>query len=117
MDVSNGSILLGFCFAVIAHCVSWFGFNSQFVWNFWKDKPLLSLLIFSTPATLIFWYTGHYLHSTSKSLWSLRWLMFAASFVPMFIFTKFFMNEPFLTAKNIITLILAVGILIVQTKL
>ena len=47
-------------FFIVGHALGWFAGNAQFVWEFWKDKPVLATVLMGTPAGLCFWYGTKY---------------------------------------------------------
>lgn len=107
-------ILFGLILGTVAHAFSWFGMNSQFIWDFWKNKPLMAAIIFGLPSNMVFWFASKYIREGTHSIWNVRWLLFAMSFPPMFVLTTTMLGDSFLTLKNLITMILAVCIVIVQ---
>ena len=42
-----------FLFA-LGQTLGWFQLNSQFVWEWWKDKPLLAAILYSVPTGICF---------------------------------------------------------------
>lgn len=110
----NKNILMGVAIGIAAHMISWFSFNSQFVWSFWKDKPIIATLFFGIPSNLAFWYATSYLASGTKNLYQTRWILFGLSFFPMLILTTNFLGQNFFTIKNLLTVILAILIILVQ---
>jgi hypothetical protein len=47
-------------FFIVGHTLGWFAGNAQFVWEFWKDKPVLATVLMGTPAGLCFWWGTKY---------------------------------------------------------
>ena len=39
----------------LGQALGWFHLNAQFVWEWWKPRPILALFAFSFPAGLCFW--------------------------------------------------------------
>ena len=39
-------LIVGFLLFMTAQTVAWYQLNSQFVWEYWKDKAILSSLMF-----------------------------------------------------------------------
>ena len=109
-----GLLFIGCLIALLGHTVAWFGSNSQFMWESWKNNPLYAIILFGIPSNLIFWLASKAIFSGTHSVWQIRWLMFAASFPPMLILSNHYFSESFLTTKNVITLTLAVLIIFVQ---
>lgn len=107
-------ILFGLLLGTVAHSFSWFGMNSQFIWDFWKDRPFMAALLFGLPSNVVFWFASKYVREGTHSVWNVRWLLFAMSFPPMFVLTTTMLGDSFLTTKNMITMLLAICIVIVQ---
>jgi hypothetical protein len=107
-------IFLASVFFILGHTMGWFAGNAQFVWNFWKDKPVFSTLLFGTPAGLFFWYGTKLAYEHIESLWSVRFLAAALSYLIFPILTWYFMQESMFTLKTIISMLLAWSILAVQ---
>jgi len=107
--------LLYCCFLFCTgHIGFWLAQNSQFVWEFWSDKPILSSLCFGCPGGVIFWYGVKYLMVDFESLWSLRFIGFATSYLVFPIMTWMLMNETPFTLKTGICFLLSVAIFCVQ---
>jgi hypothetical protein len=47
-------ILLGSLLLLAGQVCAWFLNNSQFAWDWWKDKPFLTAAIWAYPASLAF---------------------------------------------------------------
>ena len=41
---------------IIGNAFGWYATNIQFFMDYWKDKPVLSTLLFGIPSGLIYWY-------------------------------------------------------------
>lgn len=107
-------ITYGLFLGAVAHSISWFSMNSQFVWEFWKNKPIVAAIMFGVPSNIVFWFASRYVREATHNTWHVRWLLFAMSFPPMFFLTATILGDTFLSAKNIITLFLAICIVAVQ---
>lgn len=112
MDYKN--LAIGFLVGVIAHSISWFGYNAQFVWEMWKSRPLLAALTFGIPSTFLFFIASEYMFKGVSNLWQVRWFFFAASFIPIYLFNSTLLGEAFLNPRNVITSVLAICIIAVQ---
>jgi len=106
--------LLGFMFAIIGHIGVWYCHNSQFVWEWWADRPMLANVLFGLPAGIFFWYSTKYWMLATEELWSVRFLGFAASYVVFPLFTYWYMGESPFTLKTGICTGLAFLIIFVQ---
>ena len=47
---------IGVSLFIIGNIFAWFQFNSQFAWPWWRDKVLLSVLIYAVPMCLCFYF-------------------------------------------------------------
>ena len=48
------NFVYGLGFFILGHICAWFQLNSQFAWEWWEDKPLLAVGIYSIPVGLSF---------------------------------------------------------------
>ena len=107
-----------FFFSCMLFCIGHIGFwlsqNSQFVWEFWQDKPILSNVCFDLPGSIIFWFGVKYLMQDLGSLWSLRFVGFATSYLVFPLMTWFLMHESPFTLKTGICFLLSICIVCVQ---
>ena len=107
-------IALGILFFVIGNILAWFQYNSQFVWKWWEDRPLLANVIFAIPMGICFWYAIKNIYLTTDQLWASKLIGFGISNVIFAIFTYFFMNESIFTPKTMTCLLLASLIIAIQ---
>lgn len=98
----------------IGHIGFWLSMNSQFVWEYWADKPLISNLVFGYPGAVIFWYGVKYCMVDMEALWSVRFVGFATSYLVFPVMTWFLLNETPFTLKTGICVFLSIVILLVQ---
>ncbi len=98
----------------VGHVGFWLSQNSQFVWEYWADKPLLSNLVFGYPAAVVFWFGVKYLMADMEALWSVRFIGFATSYAVFPIMTWVLMGETPFTLKTVICFLLSVAIVCVQ---
>jgi len=110
----DNRILYGFLLFTMAQTVAWYQLNSQFVWDFWKDKAVLSSLIFSIPVALLFWYGTKNIYDSSEALWTCRFLGFASGIFVFAILTWLHLNESIFTLKTTLCLLLASMIMAIQ---
>ena len=108
------NILLGSVFLLIGQVLVWFLNNSQFAWDWWKDKPVLTCLIYSFPASLFFWYGSKYSYAGLGDAWGSRLLGVGLSYITFPILTYVLLNESMLTPKTMICVILSIAIVLVQ---
>tara|TARA_B100000287_G_scaffold314169_1_gene297566 strand:- start:441 stop:785 length:345 start_codon:yes stop_codon:yes gene_type:complete len=107
-------LYIGIIFFVLGNVIAWFQFNSQFVWPWWEDKPLLSQLIFAVPMGLCFWYAIKNIVDHSGELWTSKLVGFGVSNVIFAIMTYALMKESMFTAKTMACLFLSSMIIGIQ---
>lgn len=107
-------IALGIFLFAMAQVVIWFQLNSQFVWEWWKDKPLLSVGLFAIPSSLLLWYATSVTVAETKELWAARLIAFGASYLTFPLMTWVFAGESMFTTKTMICTFLAFTIVGVQ---
>ena len=96
------------------HALSWFQLNSHMVFDWWKGKEYLAVLVFGVPAGFMFLFGWVMAAGESGELWMPRFLAFCASWVPFPLLTWYFMGETPFTWKTITCFFLACCILAVQ---
>jgi len=109
MKMAIGTLLFA-----VGNILAWFQFNSQFVWDWWKDRPILSNLIFAIPMGLCFWYAVKYIVEDAGLLWTSKLIGFGVSNVIFAILTYSFLKESILVPKTLICLLLSVIIIGIQ---
>ena len=107
-------ILIGSLFFVVGNILAWFQFNSQFVWDCWKDRPILSNFIFAIPMGLCFWYAVKYIVEDTGQLWTSKLIGFGVGNIVFAIFTYIFLKESMFAPKTLICLFLSAIIISVQ---
>lgn len=107
-------LIIGFLLFTAAQTVAWYQLNSQFVWEYWKDKALLSALLFATPISLLFWYGTKTVYDTTEALWTCRFLAFSSGMIVFTILTWFHLNESIFTLKTTLCLALSCIIIAIQ---
>ena len=112
MPTSN--FVWGFMCFLVAHTLAWFQLNSQFVWEWWQDKPLVAVGIFSIPMGLCFWHGTKFLVADTVELWSSRLVAFAASYLIFPLLTWWLAHESPFTTKTLICIFLSCLIVAVQ---
>ena len=108
------NIIIGMCLFVCGHILAWYTHNLQFVYDFWKDRPILSNIIFGIPCGILFWYGTKNMMSDLEELWTCRFIAFSLSYLTFPIMTWYYLNESMFTTKTILCTILAFLIILVQ---
>ena len=107
---------LGFLLFVLGHIFIWFEFNSQFVWPWWQNKAIFSILVIGIPADLLFWYGTKHVVSETGEIWTARMMAFGASYLVFPLLTWVLAHESPFTLKTIICSLMAFAIIFIQIK-
>ena len=94
-------------------CV-WFSSNSQLVWSWWADKPLLAAILFGIPASLFFWHGTKYGFAAMDELWGPRFLGFGMAYLAFPFLTWWLANESMFTLKTMVCVALSCMIMAIQ---
>ena len=94
--------------------LSWFQMNSQFVWKWWADKPVLTVCIYAIPTALLFWYGAKYAYADTGEAWAGRFLAFSASYLVFPVLTWWLLKESMFTPKNLTCVALSFVIMFIQ---
>ena len=108
------NIAIGAACFLLAQTLVWFSCNSQFAWEWWKDKPIITCLIYAFPSSLFFWYGSKYSYAGLGEAWGSRLLGFGISYLTFPILTYALLHESMFTPKTIICILLSFAIVLVQ---
>ena len=102
-------------FFALGQVMAWFQNNSQFVWEWWADKPLLTVALFSVPTGLCFWYGVKLAYEAMGGVvWGPRFMVFAISYFTFPLLTWVFLRESMFTPKTMVCVFLSFLIIAVQ---
>jgi hypothetical protein len=107
-------IAIGIFFFTLGNILAWFQFNSQFIWKWWQDKPVLTNVIFAIPMGMCFWYAIKNIVSATDQLWASKLIGFGVSNVIFAIFAYIFMGESIFVPKTMSCMVLASLIIAIQ---
>ena len=110
----TSKLLLACVLFAIGQTMGWFQLNSQFVWDWWKDKPILATVLFSIPTGICFWYGVKIAYEEMGQVWGPRFLIFSMSYFTFPILTWWLLNESMFTAKTLVCVGLAFAIALIQ---
>ena len=110
----KSGMLLGILFFLVGNILAWFQYNSQFVWEYWKDKIVLSNLLFAVPMGMCFWMAVKNIVASTNELWASKLVGFGVSNAVFAVMTYIFMKESIFTAKTMTCMILATAIIGIQ---
>jgi len=98
---------------VLAQTLAYFQLQSQFIWNWAKQHPIIISFLGVPVSILLIYYTKYCAEAFSGQIWPGRLIGFAIGAIVFAILSHYVMHEPF-TTKTIVSLILAFGILLIQ---
>tara|TARA_R100000808_G_C2114997_1_gene127914 strand:+ start:749 stop:1105 length:357 start_codon:yes stop_codon:yes gene_type:complete len=108
-------VILGCSLFLFGHILTWFQNNSQFVWDWWKGRPLFTVLLFAVPTSLTFWYGVRFTYyGMGEKLWSARFLAYAMSYMSFPLLTYMFLGESLFKTKTLLCIALSFCILAIQ---
>jgi hypothetical protein len=99
---------------VIGNILAWFQSNSQFLWEWWYERPVTTILIYSIPTGFAFYYGWRFaVESFEGSLWAARMFGFGIATIIFGIMSYLFKGEG-VTVKTAVCLALSVVIIFIQ---
>lgn len=107
-------ILSGLLMFALGQILGWFQLNSQFLWKWWENKPIISAFVFGVPTSIMFWYAWRIVTAHSESVWSARFIGSGTGFLVFPVLTWFLLGESMFTIKTMICLFLAILIILIQ---
>ena len=110
----KNTIYIGLTFFLVGNIIAWFQYNNQFVWDWWKDKPIFTNLIFAPFVGMCFWYGTKNIVSVTNELWASKLLAFGVSNFVFAVMTYSLMKESMFTTKTLTCLALAGIIILIQ---
>ena len=110
----SANLVYATLFFVAGHTLGWFQVNSQFVWQWWRDRPFTTVCIYAIPTALCYLYGARYAFAITGEAWTGRFLAFAASYLVFPLLTWWFLRESMFTTKTLTCVLLSVMIMIVQ---
>ncbi len=110
----TAKLALGFALCCLGHIFAWFQLNSQFAWEWWRDRPIFTVCLYAVPTGLSFLYGAKLIVGEVEEVWSARLLAFAASYLIFPFLTWWILNESPFTTKTMICIFLSFMIIAVQ---
>ena len=99
---------------IIGNILAWFQANSQFISDWWYNRPVLTVLIYAIPTSFAFFYAWRFaVESLGSSLWSARMLSFGVGVICFWVLSCYIKGED-LSLKTIVCLMLSFMIIAIQ---
>ena len=109
----NKAFILTIFYFLIAHLMTWFQLNGQFVWTWFKENPLI-LCLFGLPVSYLYILATKYsFDAFNELIWPGRLVGFAVGIISFAILTNIFLGES-INNKTIISLVLAIILVLIQ---
>jgi len=99
---------------VIGQIMAWFQSNSGIIAEENATKAMLFAACFAPITTLAFAYGTKLMYAEMDSLWSIRFITFGIGYLIFIPLTWYFLGEEMFTAKNGISLLLCLMLLLIQ---
>ena len=110
----NSKIIIAIVLFIIANILTWFQVNSQFLWTWWKERPFMTVLIYSIPTSLSFFYAWKFsVEAMGDKLWPAKMIGFGVSTI-VFTGLTYIMLEEGLSEKTLVCLFLSILIILIQ---
>jgi len=109
----NLKLLLISLLFIMANVLAWFQVNSQYIWEWWKEHPVITVLIYAVPTSMCFFFGWKLAVESFGQLWSARMFAFGLSTMVFYTLTYCILREE-LGTKNLICLGLSFIILLIQ---
>tara|TARA_Y100000592_G_C5253837_1_gene214098 strand:- start:161 stop:511 length:351 start_codon:yes stop_codon:yes gene_type:complete len=106
-------LVYGIFLFFLAHIVTWFQLNGQFLWKFFKENTFLLALAGIPISYLYIWGTKYTVESFDGILWPTRFIGFGVGIIIYALFVGLFFKEG-ITMKTFISLILAFSLVCIQ---
>tara|TARA_R100000388_G_C7225596_1_gene151539 strand:+ start:48 stop:389 length:342 start_codon:yes stop_codon:yes gene_type:complete len=107
-------LLYGIGLFIIGQIMAWFQSNSGIITEENATKAMIIAACFAPLTTLSFAYGTKWMYAEMDSLWSIRFITFGIGYLVFIPLTWYFLGEEMLTAKNGISFLLCVALLLIQ---
>jgi hypothetical protein len=99
---------------VLGHTLGWYAHNLQFVNEYWKDRAVLSIVVFGIPSLFAFWFGTKFAMEAVPELWTARFMAAVFSYLTFPVMTWYYLDESMFTVKTMSCIFLAFLILMIQ---
>lgn len=108
------TIYLGIFLFLIGQAMGWFQLNAQYLWEWWKNRPIAAAFLIGAPTSVAFWYAWRTIVEATGSVWTARFIGSSTGLIVFPILTWFLLGESMFTTKTMLCLGLAVLIILIQ---
>ena len=111
------NLLYSFICFVMLQVLSWFATNLQLTEYAGTMKPLMVAVVLAIPTTLCAYYGTKFGYEAFGSAWSIRFFVFAISYLVFPVLTWWFLDESMFTAKTMLCVLLSLLIILIQLRM
>ena len=104
----------GMLLFLLGQTLAWFQSNSGIITEDNATRAMIIAACFAPLTTLSFAYGTKWMYAEMDSLWSIRFITFGIGYLVFIPLTWYFLGEEMLTAKNGISFLLCVALLLIQ---
>ena len=108
------ALFFGIILFFAGQALGWFQLNSQYLSEWWKDKPIIASLVIGVPTSICFWYAWRMVVNHTGSAWTARFIASSTGLIIFPVLTWFLLGESMFTTKTLICLFLTIIIMIIQ---
>ena len=108
------NLYIGIALVFLGQIIGWFQLNTQYLSEWWSDKPWITAFFLGAPCSVAFWYSWRFIVDETGSAWTARFIGSSAGLIVFPILTWFLLGESMFTPKTMICLALAVIIMLIQ---
>lgn len=106
-------LIYGLLLFLIAHLITWFQLNGQFIWN-WFEKNTLLLAVCGVPISYLYIYgTKYTVQHFNGTMWPARFIGFGVGVVIYALLVGMFFKEG-INLKTFISLLLSISLIFIQ---
>ncbi len=109
----NKAIVTAIILFAAGNILAWFQANSQFLWEWWYDRPILTVFLYAIPTSMAFFFGWRYAVEATDSLWSARMLGFGIGTI-IFATISYLLKGEGITYKTAVCLLLSTIIILIQ---
>ena len=67
-------IYAGIALFFLGQIMGWFQLNTQYLSDWWRDKPIVAAFVIGVPTSIAFWYAWRLIVEATGSVWTARFI-------------------------------------------
>jgi len=108
------NLYIGIFLVFVGQVFGWFQLNTQYLSDWWSNRPWTAALVIGMPCSVAFWYSWKFIVDATGSAWTARFIGSSAGLIIFPILTWFLLGESMFTPKTMICFGLAILIILIQ---